>query len=534
MTRWVKINFRERLMRRMNRLGAVPTEGYWRNHMKQNKTYLIAISALLGVAAWVNAAQKPNIIYLMADDQAVISVGCYGNSEVKTPNMDKLGHDGVIFDRHYNTTAICMASRANVMTGMYEYKTGTNFEHGHMMAEIWEKSYPLYLRKAGYFTAFAGKFGFEVMGKGFECGDDFDMWGGSPGQTFYETKKNPSMAKYAKDYPHSTLSYGAFGRDAIREAVKQNKPFCLSLSFKAPHLPVSPDPKFADIYAGKTFTKPGNFGRAAGEHLSKQSKQGRQYPRFIEWGYDTNYDEVMALYYQQVYAIDVAIGVIRAELDAQGIADNTVIIYTSDNGFLCGAHGYGSKVLPLEEASRAPLMIFDPRSPTAGKKMRSSALTGNIDFAPTILELAGLPVPENMDGVSLLPLLTDPSKDVRQQLAFINTFGPPATHSLTTITKEWKYTYWWYGDETMEPTEELFHLSKDPLEMENLASSPEASAMLNTMRKKYDQELATWKANVVPFNRYAQYGTIFDRLIPWQQKTIDNLVHGQDAVPPSQ
>ena len=112
---------------------------------------------------------RPNIIYLMADDQNYGSVGCYGNPEVKTPNMDKLGSEGVIFERHYNTTSICAASRANVMTGMYEYKTGTNFGHGNMKPDVWAKSYPVLLREAGYLTAFAGKFGFEVEGYGYEC-----------------------------------------------------------------------------------------------------------------------------------------------------------------------------------------------------------------------------------------------------------------------------------------------------------------------------------------------------------------------------
>ena len=164
------------------------------------------------------------------------------------------------------------------------------------------------------------------------------------------------------------MSYGDFGRDVIREAVKKKKPFCLSISFKAPHLPVQPDPKFDDVYAGKTFTKPANFGREAGEHMSVQSKQGRQYTRFHTWHYDTDYDGVMAKYYQLVYGVDVAVGMILDELEKQGIADNTVIIYTSDNGYICGSHGYGSKVLPMEEASRAPLMIFDPRSANSGKK----------------------------------------------------------------------------------------------------------------------------------------------------------------------
>lgn len=476
---------------------------------------------LLGFACVLNAGQKPNIIYLMADDQNFSSVGIYGNPEVQTPNMDKLGQDGLIFDKHYNTTSICMASRANVFTGMYEYKTGTNFSHGHMKPEIWSKSYPVLLREAGYLTAFAGKFGLDVYGLGPNGKEgmpegDFDIWGGAPGQTQYNTAKNKSMAKYAKEYPHSSLSYGAFGQDVIREAVKQDKAFCLSISFKAPHRPTTPDPQFDHIYAGKKFTKPANFGREFADHLAPQSKTGRQWERFTSWHYDDNYDKVMATYYQQIYAIDVALGMIREELEAQGVADNTVIIYTSDNGFLCGAHGYGSKVLPLEESSRAPLMIYDPRSSIAGKGLRTKALTGNIDFAPTILELAGLSVPANMDGQSLLPVLEDPEVRHHEQLAFMNLYGAVPTKSLTVMTPEVKYNYWWYGDKTMKPTEELFHLAKDPLELTNLAKNPEAKALLEKMRKNYDEQLEHWKQNAEEV--YTQYGTLFDRTIPWEGK----------------
>ena len=178
-----------------------------------------------------------------------------------------------------------------------------------------------------------------------------------------------------------------------------------------------------------TFS-PSLVSRNAGEHMSVQSKQGRQYVRFHEWEYDTDYDGVMAKYYQLVYGIDAAIGMIMDELKAQGIADNTVIIYTSDNGYICGAHGYGCKVLPMEESSRAPLMIYDPRSNNAEKKLRCSALTGNIDFAPTILELAGVKIPKNMDGVSLLPLIKNTEQDIHEQLAFINVYKEIKTISI--------------------------------------------------------------------------------------------------------
>ena len=305
------------------------------NKQNANSFSLIAVSFALKMicSSLVSAADlpasTPNIVFLFADDQSTYSVGCYGNKDVRTPNMDQLARDGLTFDKHYNTTAICMASRANVFTGMYEYKTGCNFSHGNMHADVWAKSYPVLLREAGYLTGFAGKFGMVVDGKGLSE-DDFDFWGGGPGQTDYRTAKNESMRKYAKQYPHSTLSYGAFGKDVIRESVKQGKPFCLSISFKAPHKPASPDPRFNAVYAGKSFTKPANFGRRYGEHFSPQSRAGRQFPRFTDWKYDTDYDGEMAKYHQQVYGIDVAVGMIRDELKAQGVADNTVVIYTSD------------------------------------------------------------------------------------------------------------------------------------------------------------------------------------------------------------
>ncbi|WP_246113095.1 sulfatase family protein [Allorhodopirellula solitaria] len=464
-------------------------------------------------------AEKPNVVFLFADDQNTYSVGCYGNDDVQTPHMDQLARDGMVFDNHYNTTAICMASRANVFTGMYEYKTGCNFGHGNMRPDVWAKSYPVLLREAGYLTAFAGKFGIVVDGKGL-CEDDFDFWGGGPGQTHYETAKNESMAKYADRYPHSTLSYGAFGQDVIRAAAKEDKPFCLSISFKAPHKPATPDPRFHSVYAGKKFSKPANFGREFSDHLSPQSKSGRQYPRFTEWDYDTDYDGEMRKYHQQVYAIDMALGMIRDELKTQGVADNTVVIYTSDNGYICGAHGYGSKVLPMEESSRVPLMIYDPRSLLSGKQIRCDRLTGNIDFAPTMLELAGLSASDNMDGKSLLGLLQNPSEGGHEQMAFINVFGPLATHSLTCLTRQHKFTYWWFGNDQMSPVEELFDTENDPLELVNQANNPEYAATLKQMRGRYDQELTNWKEQSVDYNDYTRYGTLFDRNVPLDDKPL--------------
>jgi arylsulfatase A-like enzyme len=484
-----------------------------------NSFRLISYLVLLVTTLAFGKETRPNLIFLFTDDQASYSLGCYGNKDVKTPHIDSLSEAGMTFDHHYDTTAICMASRVNVMTGLYEYRHGCNFDHGPLTEKLWETSYPMRLRKSGYLIAFAGKFGFEVRrgtGKGSKYlpEDDFDKWGGGPGQTNYATARNPSMKAYAKKYPHSSRSYGAFGSDFVRESAKSGKPFCLSVSFKAPHKPDQPDPIFDKVYAGKKFTKPSNYGREYGKHFSLQSKQGRQYERFVSWGYRDRYDEVMAIYHQMVHGVDSAVGMIRAAVKEAGVTENTVFIFTSDNGFFCGSHGYGSKVLPYEESSNVPLIIFDPRHSSSGKKLRSAALTANIDMAPTILDLAGLEVPAEMDGVSLLPLLDNPKAAVRETAALINVWGPQAAHSYGVVTRDYKYLYWPFEGGDLEPTEELYHLAKDPGELTNLA--PLKGKDLKKMRVVYDAAVEAWKRDTVDYNGYEQYGAIFDRSIPWK------------------
>ena len=474
------------------------------------------------------AKHRPNLVFLLTDDQSTFSLGCYGNLDVRTPHIDRLARDGVAFDNHYDTTAICMASRANVFTGMYEFKHGCNFDHGNLLRQHWERSYPVLLRKAGYRTAMAGKIGVTVCDAPGKRGQlpeaDFDQWGAGPGQTSYVTKRNPSMAMYADKYPHSTLSYGAFGRDFVQSSAKLGRPFCLSISFKAPHRPATPDPQFDDVYAGKTFSRPSNYGRQFGKHFSRQSRQGRQYARFVDWKYDQEYGEVMATYHQQVYAIDVAVGMIRDALETAGVADNTVIVFTSDNGFLCGSHGYGSKVLPYEESARVPLIIYDPRSKLPGGR-RSRALTGNIDMAPTLLSLAGVAAPKNMDGKDLSGLYEKPDGQVREWLALINVWGPRQVHSLSVVSQDWKYVYWPFAGRApdasqngavvdFQPTEELFHTAKDPLELE---LSNDANS-LKRHKGYYRQLLKQWGDQAVPYHGYARFAKIFDPDVAWKDK----------------
>ena len=478
--------------------------------MRTTLFLIILFNATLAVAD-----DRPNIIFLMTDDQNVRSLGCYGAPGVKTPNIDALAADGVAFDRHYDTTAICMACRATVMTGLLEYRHGVNFDtgttgDGRMTREDWEESYPIVLRNAGYRTAFAGKFGFTIedTSKGDRYPeDDFDMWGGGPGQTSFITAKNKSMLQYAKKYPHSTRSYGAFGSDFIRESAKKNQPFCLSISFKAPHRPVQPDPLFDDIYAGARFPKPENFGREHGMHVSEQSRRVRQYQRFEGWHYNDSYDEVMAKYYQLIYAVDVAVGMIREAVETAGVKHKTLIIFTSDNGYLCGAHGYGSKVLPYEESSRVPLIIYDPRSEK--KADRCNVVTGNIDLAATILD-AALGRPNHGNGTSLLKHYVNNNNPKRDRIIpLINVWGPEQVFSLGFVKGEWKYIYWPYTGDGMKATAEMYNLKEDPLELNNRINDNAIRDIRVQLEKDYANLVHDWTQQAIHRPHYKKAATLF-------------------------
>lgn len=492
--------------------------------------YLLLPLLLLSLGGCAQKEEKrPNIIFFFTDDQAYDTLGVYGNPDVKTPHIDRLGDLGVIFDRHYDTTAICMASRANVMTGLYEYKTGTNFMHGPMARKIWEKSYPVLLREAGYRTGFGGKFGFAVVDDPREGGsentydnlplDDFDYWAGGTGQTSYDTVKNKYLARFAGEYPHSTRAYGAAGQEFVRESAATGQPFCLTLFFKAPHRPVQPDPMFDEVYRDTHFRKLPNYGRAAGLHLADQSRMGRQYPRFKSWNYHTDelYQESLRLYHQQIHAVDVAVGMVLEELEKQGLADDTVIIFTSDNGFFNGSHGLGSKVLPYEEGARVPMIFFDPRTPSQGGGRRSGAVTGNVDVAATILDLAGIAPPSDMDGQSLLPLVHGKQDAVREFLPIFNMWGTRGTTFMSIVSETHKYVYWPYGEE-FQPAEELFDLARDPYELKSALFDSSQFGALEKMRSAYQAQLADFKENTVPYNGYPPFATILDPAIPWSEK----------------
>ena len=492
--------------------------------MNMFRLAILNLILFVPLAALHAADSRPNIVFLFTDDQTVGAMGCYGNKEIITPHMDKLAAEGVRFRSHYNSTAICMASRASVMTGLYEYRHGCNFSHGDLERRLFDQSYPVKLRQAGYFTGFAGKVGFLIEGEKFDAFEkEFDVWAGGPGQTHYETAKNEGIARYADKYPHCSRAYGAWAQDFMKRAKQSGKPFCMSISFKAPHLPFTPDPIDLKLYESKkTFSRPPNYGVDNGKHLSPQVWTSRAATDYREWIND--YDHHVRLYYALITGVDAAVGMIREELDRQGLAENTVIILTSDNGYNSGSHGFGDKVIPYEEGSKSPLIIFDPRLPKHHVGLTCEAVTANVDMTATIFALANVPAPEGIDGKNLLPLLANTNGKVRDWLPLFNHWGAASAQSMAVVSSEWKYIHWYYAgrlkprDPAVKPTEELFHLAADRTEMNNLAADTGLTSQLAIARAAYDAELAAMKARVIQGHSYEAYPILFDRTTSWESK----------------
>mgnify|MGYP006275661731 CR=1 FL=1 len=477
------------------------------------------------------SGSRPNIVFLMADDHQAMALGCAGHPDILTPNLDALAEAGTRFDRCYATSPLCMPSRATVFTGLHEYRHGVNFRPNSasvtapLSNETWRRySYAAALRRAGYRTGFAGKWGFPLAVE--DRASEFDAWGGfeGHGQGSYTTAENPALAGYADEHPHVTRALGAFAGSFIKECDNDDRPFCLSISFKAPHTPHDNiDPADQVLYGGgKHLARRENWGADKAMLLPPQARLGRQRYLFHEWD-DGHYNDHARAYYRLISGIDATVGVLRRELDRAGVADNTVIIYTSDNGYYCGSHGLGGKVLAHEESSRIPLIVVDPRRNPDGGGALSHAVVGTTDFAPTILDLAGLEAPPDVDGRSLVPILDQSEVTIHESLPLISNWGwaeDDRARCMAVVTQRAKYTFWCYGDNHIAPSEELYDLQQDGLELENLADSPDHADLLEHMRDLYDGHHAAWAAKCLDAEDFSRHKILFDRHTSWDKKTF--------------
>ncbi len=448
----------------------------WRRLLAGLATALL----LLGLPATLGAREpaRPNIVFLLADDLRWDALGCMGNRVVRTPNLDALAKKGVLFRNAFVTTSICAVSRASIFTGQYARRHKVNDFKTDLTPAAFARTYVALLRAAGYRVGFIGKYGVGVN----LPARAFDYWRGFPGQGRYFTKTEPV---------HLTRRMGDQALEFLK-AQDGKTPFCLSVSFKAPHAQdrapreFPPDPRDEKLYEGVTIPVPKTAGeqyfRALPEFAQKSEGRARWKLRFAS---PEKYQKTVRDYYRLVTGLDREVGRIVAALEQLGLADNTILVFSSDNGFFLGERGMADKWLMYEESIRVPLIVFDPRLPREKRGRSVTPMALNIDLAPTMLDYAGVAVPNTMQGRSLRPLVEGLAPAWRADWFYEHHTLPkiiPPSEGVR--TEHWAYLRW-MGREPV--VEELYDLRADPLQEHNLAGRPEHRAMLARLGARWEE-----------------------------------------------
>jgi arylsulfatase A-like enzyme len=449
------------------------------------RSSFLAAAVLLSCSAITLAAERPpNILFILTDDQRFDTLGCMGNDVIRTPHIDRLAKGGVVFDNCFCTTSICAISRASFMLGQYERRHRIDTFQKPYSPEQLAHSFPLLLRAHGYRTGLIGKWGIG----GELPADQYDYWRGYTGQGSYFPPDEKGTGKHLTD---------TMGEQALEflDGCTAGHPWLLQLYTKAAHCqdgdpwPFQPAPRYNDLYAGITIPLLPTADEAHFDALPPflQTSEGR-----TRWLVRHRTPELSQQsvkdYYRLITQLDDWIGTITDKLYERGFADNTVIIYSSDNGMFLGDRGLADKWFMYEESIRLPLWIHDPRLPPAQHGTRRDEMVLNIDVAPTILELAGVPAPAEMQGASLVPLLHGESVPWREDFLYehrINIKTIPRSEGVRTT--RWKYVRY---TQQQPVVEQLFDLETDPLEEHDLATDPACTDQLKTLRKRWE-ELST-------------------------------------------
>jgi arylsulfatase A-like enzyme len=449
-------------------------------------TRLILAITLLGLSPIASRAAAPmNVVVLYADDWRFDTLGCAGNPIVKTPNLDRLATEGVRFAHNCVTTSICGVSRATLFTGQWMSRHGNiGFKE---FDTPWAETYPGLLRANGYHVGHIGKWhNGRFPGEHFDFGRAYSgvHWIKQPdGTKIHVTQKNENDAmEFLKTRP-------------------ADKPFCLTLAFFATHAEdhnpkqFLPQPESMALYQDVTIplakTATPEALRKLPPFLSNEKNEGRN--RW-HWRFDTpeKYQEMMKNYYRLATEVDATCGRVIEELKRQGLLDNTLVIFTTDNGYFHAEHGLADKWYPHQESIRVPLIVHDPRMPAAKHGSTNNEFTLSVDLAPTILAATGVKAPATMQGRDMAPLYLAAEKPAWRQEFFYehavlnNKNFIPASEAL--VRKDWKYFYWPDFD-----LEQLFDITNDPHEQNDLAGDPAKAGHLAEMRARFKELKAAAK-----------------------------------------
>ncbi len=490
------------------------------------------------------SGSKPNILFIMSDDHAFHAISAYTKMNPRrnvinnTPNIDRLAEEGAILTDCYCTNSICTPSRANILTGKYSHMNGVTTLFTKLPNTA--QTFPKILQKNGYQTAMIGKWHLGWKKKNRPKG--FDYWNVLIDQGFYNNPIMIEMNKIRRFKGYATDLITDFSLDWLKDRDK-SKPFCLMCHHKAPHRPWIPDEKHEDMYKDEEIPYPETFNDDyenrcfAAKHAKttiksdfwyvdmklrnkfnpfaykklKPPKKIHKYKIKDKYGEKQTFDTQQALknwkyqtyikdYLRCIASIDDNIGRMLAYLEEEGSLDNTIIIYTSDQGFFLGDHGWFDKRFMYEESLRMPFVVRYPKEIKGGTKIND--IITNIDFAQTFLDYAGVQSPDDMQGESFREVLKGSTPEDWQDSVYYRYWENGTFHHVHAHygirTKKYKLIYY-YNDPLNqkgarkcehEPAWELFDLEKDPYELNNVYHEPEYQSVVKKLTKNLHEKQA--------------------------------------------
>jgi len=439
---------------------------------------LLSLLFLTAGAAETQDTPRPNLLVVVTDDQRFDQLGAAGHPVLQTPVMDDLARRGVRFENAFVTTPICAASRATMMTGRREGRHGYTFGKPSMGEQLAQESYFARLRGAGYRTGFVGKWGVR-----FEKG----LRGG-----LFDSCKLPGQPYRVEGKPHLTDRIAGQAVEFLRE--DSAAPFCLTVSFWAPHAEDGhpdqylPPEDLSGLYADAEVPQPPL--RLAGYEALPDFLKNSLGRRRWGWRFDTREKQIQRTkdYWRMISGVDRALGRIVDTLEEEGLAENTVIVFISDNGYFLGERGLAGKWLIYEESIRVPLIVVDPRLPEARRGTTRAEMALNLDLAPTLLDLAGVAAPDGYEGRSLVPLLRGETPEWRTDFLVEHLFDHAEIPQSVGV-RDRQFVYARY-DQQEPPFEQLFFLGSDPHQLLDLARDPVFAKVLERMRARCDTLLA--------------------------------------------
>ena len=467
----------------------------------------------------------PNIIFIMSDDHAYQAISAYGHDLNHTPNIDRIAKEGAIFNRGFVTNSICAPSRAVVLTGKHSFLNG---KVDNIQAFDWDQpNFAKLLQAAGYQTALIGKIHLDGQPQG------FDYSAVLPGQGHYY---NPDfiengVTRRIKGYVTSITTQLAL--DWLEGKRDRSKPFLLLYQQKAPHRNWKPEQKYLDLFDDKTFEPPANYFDDYQHRGSAAREQEMRIDSHARWGHDfkmliepdgeytdlneelerfddeqrnawlaayTPRNEAMKRsnlagaelsiwkfnryikdYLRTIQSIDDGVGEVLDYLDENGLAENTIVVYTSDQGFYLGEHGWFDKRFMYEESFRTPILMRYPKEIKAGTSI--DELVQNLDFAPALLDYAGLEIPDDMQGESFRKIVNGESSEWRDAV-YYTYYEYPSVHMVKRHygirTGRYKLIHFYYDVDEWE----LYDLEKDPAEMNNVYEDEQYSSVRAEMHEK--------------------------------------------------